>query len=179
MNLVPNLNLPPTRHKTCWCLSNYMHIKIDRYPPNIIFLWWEAGEKHNIFKTNLINLHFKHNKLYIKQLPSAVVHKRESWISIVSNRGEATNTHLATGYDLRAGSYFLFEFLRLSSFFWVASNSSSLGMGTDLPPPYFSTRDENIESTLPFLSFCRWAIIAYRSSEPFFDLKGVISQGLK
>ena len=67
-------------------------------------------------------------------------------------------------------SYFLLELLRLSSFCRAASNSSSLGSGTGSPPPYLWTRDENMESTLPRLSFCRWAIIAYRSSEPFFGL---------
>lgn len=67
--------------------------------------------------------------------------------------------------------YLPLAFFLLSSFLRAASNSSSVGSGTAPSPPYLLIRDDSIEFTLPFLSFCRWAMMAYKSSDFFFDLQ--------
>ena len=68
---------------------------------------------------------------------------------------EANYTQSLVGYF----RFDFFEDLRLSSFLCAASNSSSEGSGI-LLPPYFETRDENIDSNRSFLSCRRCDMIA-------------------
>lgn len=58
-----------------------------------------------------------------------------------------------------------------STFFFAASNSSSVGSEGPSPPPYLEAIDEKKESNCSFLWFRRWEMIAYKSSESFFDLQ--------